>query len=121
MILAVDAGNTAVTLGCVEGREILNLARLAASPGRSADEYAVLMERVLSLRGVKLREFEGAAIASVVPPLTEVLREAVRAHNGPRRARRRRRGQDRPQHRHRRPLADGRGPRSGRCGGAGRP
>ena len=25
MILAVDAGNTAVTLGCVEGREILNL------------------------------------------------------------------------------------------------
>lgn len=78
MILAVDAGNTAVTLGCVEGREILNLARLAASPGRSADEYAVLMERVLSLRGVKLREFEGAAIASVVPPLTEVLREAVR-------------------------------------------
>lgn len=33
MILAVDAGNTAVTLGCVEGREILNLARLAASPG----------------------------------------------------------------------------------------
>ena len=66
MILAVDAGNTAVTLGCVEGREILNLARLATSPGRSADEYAVLMERVLSLRGVKLREFEGAAIASVL-------------------------------------------------------
>ena len=83
MILAVDAGNTAVTLGCVEGREILNLARLAASPGRSADEYAVLMERVLSLRGVKLREFEGAAIASVVPPLTEVLREAVRLVTGP--------------------------------------
>ena len=26
------------------------------------------MERVLALRGVKLREFEGAAIASVVPP-----------------------------------------------------
>lgn len=82
MILAVDAGNTAVTLGCVESREILNLARLAASPGRSADEYAVLMERVLSLRGVKLREFEGAAIASVVPPLTEVLREAVRLITG---------------------------------------
>ena len=82
MILAVDAGNTAVTLGCVEGREILNLARLATSPGRSADEYAVLMERVLSLRGVKLREFEGAAIASVVPPLTEVLREAVRLITG---------------------------------------
>ena len=82
MILAVDAGNTAVTLGCVEGREILNLARLATSPGRSADEYAVLMERVLSLRGVKLREFEGAAIASVVPPLTEVLREAVRLVTG---------------------------------------
>ena len=54
MILAVDAGNSAVTLGCVEGRDILNLARLETSPGRSADEYAVLMERVLALRGVKL-------------------------------------------------------------------
>ena len=78
MILAVDAGNSAVTLGCVEGRDILNLARPETSPGRSADEYAVLMERVLALRGVKLREFEGAAIASVVPPLTEILREAVK-------------------------------------------
>lgn len=82
MILAVDAGNTATTLGCVEGRDILNLARLETRPGRSADEYAVLMERVLSLRGVRLREFEGAAIASVVPPLTEVLREAVRLVTG---------------------------------------
>ena len=82
MILAVDAGNSAVTLGCVEGRDILNLARLETSPGRSADEYAVLMERVLALRGVKLREFEGAAIASVVPPLTEILREAVKLVTG---------------------------------------
>ena len=82
MILAVDAGNSAVTLGCGVGREILIFARLATSPGRCADEYAVLMERVLSLRGVKLREFEGAASASVVPPLTEVLREAVRLITG---------------------------------------
>ena len=82
MILAVDAGNSAVTLGCVEGRDILYLARLETSPGRSADEYAVLMERVLALRGVKLREFEGAAIASVVPPLTEILREAVKLVTG---------------------------------------
>ena len=82
MILAVDIGNTAVTLGCVEGREILNLARLETSPARSSDEYAVLMERVLSLRGVSLHAFEGAAIASVVPPLTEVLRRAVRLITG---------------------------------------
>ena len=82
MILAVDAGNSVVTLGCVEGREILNLARLETSCSRSADEYAVLMERVLALKGVKLREFEGAAIASVVPPLTEVLKEAVRLVTG---------------------------------------
>ena len=82
MILAVDAGNSVVTLGCVDGRDILNLARLETSCSRSADEYAVLMERVLALKGVKLREFEGAAIASVVPPLTEVLREAVRLVTG---------------------------------------
>ena len=49
---------------------------------RWASQSARLMERVLSLRGVKLREFEGAAIASVVPPLTEVLREAVRLITG---------------------------------------
>ena len=37
---------------------------------------------MLALRGVKLREFEGAAIASVVPPLTEILREAVKLVTG---------------------------------------
>ena len=36
MILAVDAGNTAVTLGCVEGREILNLAPFADQPQAGA-------------------------------------------------------------------------------------
>ena len=82
MILAVDAGNTAVTLGCVEGREILSLARLGTSRSRTEDEYAVLMERVLKLRGIELGSFEGAAIASVVPPLTEVLRAAVRLVTG---------------------------------------
>ena len=64
MILAVDAGNSAVTLGCVEGRDILNLARLETSPGRSADEYAVLMERVLALRGVKYQEVPAGKLLS---------------------------------------------------------
>ncbi|MFR3290758.1 MAG: type III pantothenate kinase [Lachnospiraceae bacterium] len=62
MILAVDAGNSAVTLGCVEGRDILNLARLETAPGWSADEYAALMERVPALRGAEAaRKPEGAA------------------------------------------------------------
>lgn len=82
MILAVDAGNTNITLGCVEGREIRSIARMETSRHKTEFEYAVIMERILGIQGVSRSDFEGAVISSVVPPLTDVLAAAVKFVTG---------------------------------------
>ena len=51
MLLAIDAGNTNIVLGCMEGENIRFTARLATSRGRTEDEYALLLANILALRG----------------------------------------------------------------------
>lgn len=78
MLLAVDAGNTEITLGCMQGMDCVATARLEMRRGSTEYEYGVLIERILGLKGVALGGFEGAVLASVVPPVTPVLRNALR-------------------------------------------
>lgn len=77
MILALDVGNQTVHIGCVEGSEIVSVSSMEMRRERTADEYAALLRGILELHGMGNAAFEGAAMASVVPPITGVLREAV--------------------------------------------
>ncbi|MEG1633189.1 MAG: type III pantothenate kinase [Oscillospiraceae bacterium] len=77
MILAVDAGNTNVVLGCVENSEICGIARMESNRRKTEFEYAVNIERILALNGVAADQLEGAIISSVVPQLTDSLASAV--------------------------------------------
>ena len=78
MILALDAGNTNIVLGGLEGEETLFLERLAADPRQTAAEYAALLKSLLELHGLEAGSVERAVISSVVPPLDRVLAQAVR-------------------------------------------
>lgn len=80
MLLAIDAGNTSITAGCLEDGELLCKVQFS-SERRSADELAVLISSALRMRGMAA-SFEGAAMACVVPPLLEVLREAAHLVTG---------------------------------------
>ena len=83
MILAIDVGNTNIVLGLIENGQLGSVApRLATDPNKSAYEYAVAMESVLDFVGVDATEAEGAIISSVVWPLTETLRAAVKMLTG---------------------------------------
>ena len=77
MLLAIDAGNTNIVLGCMEGENIRFTARLATSRGRTEDEYALLLANILALRGVDPKALDGAIVSSVVPELKPVLKRAV--------------------------------------------
>ncbi len=76
-VLCLDAGNSTIAAGCVENGAVTALASFTTAR-RTADEYAVLFRDALAMRGVAPGGIGGAAIASVVPQLTGVLREAVR-------------------------------------------
>ncbi len=69
-LLAVDIGNTNITLGLFDGEELVGSWRATTLPGATEDELAALTAALLALDGHALDELEAVAVASVVPPLT---------------------------------------------------
>ena len=83
MLIAVDIGNTNITLGVYEGEELRFVSRLASDRTRTADQYTVEIGSILSFNGACARE--GAAIvSSVVPDLTQAVATALRSLTGSR-------------------------------------
>src|SRR5262245_46423905 len=78
MLLAVDIGNTNGGVGLYEGTLLLETVRGATVRTRTEDEYGVLLLELLTLRNIAPESIKAAIIASVVPPLTDVLGEAIR-------------------------------------------
>ena len=77
MLLAVDIGNTNITLGLFREGQCVFFGRLASHTRRTADEYAILTRQLLELRGIPYQDVHAVVIGSVVPALTGVLDEAV--------------------------------------------
>lgn len=84
MLLAIDVGNTHIILGCIEDDEIAYISRITTDLNRTEFEYAVLLQQVLALGGMAAGRIDGAIVSSVVPPLTETLRSAIRLITGQR-------------------------------------
>ncbi|MCX7569591.1 type III pantothenate kinase [Tumebacillus sp. DT12] len=69
MILVLDVGNTNITLGLYQGKELLTHWRVATVRDRTEDEYGILIKNLIRDRGLDPKDIEGIAISSVVPPL----------------------------------------------------
>jgi type III pantothenate kinase len=83
MILAIDTGNTHTVIGCIDSDgEIVQIVRMETNHHKTEHEYAASMKLVLELNGVNLHRIEGAVISSVVPPLTIILKKAVKIITG---------------------------------------
>jgi type III pantothenate kinase len=81
MLLAVDIGNTNVTLGLVVGGAIIATRRAGTHRTATADELELHLEGLLALDGHRLEDVDAVAVASVVPSLTSAV-EAVAARRG---------------------------------------
>ncbi len=91
MLLAIDAGNSSISLGLFATPDIaapdggtsagrpalLWSAKIAADPQRSADEYRMMLGLLLRDGGCSPADVDAVALGSVVPALTHMLREAV--------------------------------------------
>ena len=75
MLLAVDIGNTNVTLGVFRGDQLTATFRLATDAQRTADEYQVLLTSMLSQSGMSAGDISSVALCSSVPPLVYTFRE----------------------------------------------
>ena len=82
MILAIDIGNTNIVLGCMEQDRILVEARMATDLLKTADQYCVELKNLLSLYEIDPKAVEGVIISSVVPPVLNSCKTAVRKLTG---------------------------------------
>ena len=81
-LLAVDIGNTNVTLGLFDDAELVGSWRGTTQATATDDEVAVLVGDLLGLGGHALDEIDAVAIASVVPPLTTTFTRMIRSRTG---------------------------------------
>ena len=82
MILTVDIGNSNVVLGWVEEKRIVFKARIVTDPIKTSDQYCAELKTMLELFGIYPQDIEGSIIASVVPPVLNSFRTAVRKLTG---------------------------------------
>jgi type III pantothenate kinase len=82
MLLALDVGNSNIVIGCIENGEITHVFRMVTNISKTEFEYAVEMKNILEFEGLDLKAFDGAIISSVVPPLVNVLKGAVKKITG---------------------------------------
>ena len=75
MLLAIDIGNTDITLGVFEDEELQATWHMATSIHRMADEYAALLLNLLQHRSLNTSDIKAAALCSVVPPLIATFQE----------------------------------------------
>ena len=80
MLLAVDVGNTNVTLALFEGEKLVADWRVTSHRERTADEMAVELRQLFELRGFEIGVVDGVVISSVVPTVNTALVEASRRY-----------------------------------------
>lgn len=79
MLLAIDIGNTNITIGCIdtETDTIVCEARIATDKTRTSDQYGVEIKTMLEAFGCRIDAIEDCIIASVVPPVFNAVRSGV--------------------------------------------
>ena len=73
MLLALDAGNTNITIGAYDGDKLISRWRLRTIHEQTADEWGILMRNLFALNSLALERIGGIVISSVVPPLEQNL------------------------------------------------
>src|SRR5437867_2059931 len=73
VLLALDVGNSNVTIGAFEGPRLIGNWRLRTVHDQTADEWGVLLRNCFALASLDIGRVNGIIIASVVPPLDAAL------------------------------------------------
>ena len=78
MTLCISADNERITGGVfAKDGKLFASFRVGCDRNKTSDEYSALFRTVLRLKGVEISDIKGAALSSVVPSLTSVLKSAL--------------------------------------------
>lgn len=77
MLLAVDVGNSNITLGAFERERLVATFRMTTKLPRTSDEYGTEMRGLLANNGISPNAIDSAIFSSVVPDIMHSLTSAV--------------------------------------------
>src|ERR1700691_5748717 len=80
MLLAVDVGNTQITIGVFRGSSLAHTWRVKTDRRATSDELGVKLVGFMRASAINPHELTGVIIASVVPALDAPLRAASKAY-----------------------------------------
>ncbi len=75
MLLALDVGNTNITIGIFKKGELADHWRLRTVREQTSDEWGILLSNLAHFAALDPKELHGIVISSVVPPLNSALAE----------------------------------------------
>jgi type III pantothenate kinase len=73
MLLVIDVGNTNTVLGVYDGEVLVDHWRIWTEKGKTADEWGTMFRDLFLFDHLDMKDFEGAIISSVVPPVLDML------------------------------------------------
>jgi type III pantothenate kinase len=82
MLLALDAGNTNVTIGIFRDGKLADNRRLRTIREQTSDEWGILLMSLLRYASLDPSEIHGIIVSSVVPPLNSPLAEMAQRYFG---------------------------------------
>ncbi len=82
MILAIDVGNSDTVLGTIEQGTIRQIVPIHTKASNTEAEYGIMLRQLLDYYEIDPKGFEGTILSSVVPPVTDPLRAAVKRLTG---------------------------------------
>ena len=82
MLLAIDVGNTTITIGLFDGERLRATWRIATEHQRLADEYAVILLGLLDAEDVGPTDIADVVLASGVPDLVPVFESLCKQRLG---------------------------------------
>jgi len=77
MITVIDVGNTNITIGVMQGVDVIASFRLTTSQRRTSDEFAAVFYGLFGTNGINHKLVEGVVISSVVPKIMHSLRNSI--------------------------------------------
>lgn len=77
MLLAMDVGNTNVTLGVFDKEKLLATFRMTTKTPRTSDEYGIILRDLLQYNHIQAEDVQAAIISSVVPNVMHSLTSAI--------------------------------------------
>lgn len=77
MLLVIDVGNTNITVGVFEDKELRCTFRMTTKLPRTSDEYGITLKELVECQGIPSKEIHAVIVASVVPDIMHSLGSAL--------------------------------------------